>query len=54
MRVWYIVSQCGAVDCRMVVQMANSKSQMINGKGYFVTVWPQSMIVPTGAVVIQD
>ena len=42
------------VNFRMVVQMANSKSQMVNGKGYDFIVWRQSVIVPTGTVVIQD
>ena len=39
---------------RMVIQMANSKSQMVNGKGYDIIVWRQSVIVPAGAVVVQD
>ena len=45
---------CQTVDFRMFVQMANNKSQMVNGKGYNVIVWHQSVIVPTGAVVVRD
>ena len=27
---------------------------MVHGKGYDVTIWRQSVIIPTGAVVVQD
>ena len=34
--------------------LESSTSQWLTAKGYYVIVWRQSVIVPTGAVVVQD